>query len=308
MCSFIKQLKQVALGMHLLAGWAWSQEEMAFQIVPAYEGQRAYLDILNANPALIFEENVERYKQLVLAPYAEQCAAGSEEDFVESNFYYETTKLSAWLQVVEQVETSATDINDAIKRVMSKISPILPAEVITFCIFALHPNEEFAIQRMGGVTGATASANVIYLQVYPTEGWLEKLEYTVAHEYHHAALAQRLPNNSDKLDLTNYLIFEGKADSFAKLVYPDVIVPWTEALEPDQERALWQTIQPLLTTENVYLHQDIMFGSARFPTWTGYTIGFNIVQAFLKHYPDIDVEVWTEMDAQTLLEQSGYQP
>jgi uncharacterized protein YjaZ len=306
MCSFIKQLKQVVLGLYLVTGWAWSQEEITFQIVPVYEGQRAYLDILTANPDLIFEENVERYKQLVLEPYAEQCATGYEKEFVESNYLYETTRLPAWSQVVKQIEDAEADMVNAVGRAVIKSQKLLPTEALTFCIFASHPSETFIIERMRGVTGGAVSAIVIHLQVYPKDGWLEMLEYVVAHEYHHAALAQRLPNNVNNLDLANYLVTEGKADSFAKLVYPDVIAPWTKALKPEQERKLWQTIQPLLMNEDVYLHQEIMFGSTRFPTWTGYTIGFNIVQAFLKKYPDTDVETWTKMDAQTLLEQSGY--
>jgi len=108
----------------------------------------------------------------------------------------------------------------------------------------------------------------------------------------------------------DYLVFEGRADSFARLVYPEMAAPWTEALVPAQEARYWQAMQPYLDTTSVETHRRFMFGGGGYqvPRWTGYTIGFHIVQSYLQGHPDVGVDEWTAMDAHDLLAESGYNP
>ena len=291
----------------LFVGWTWAQETTApdVQVIPVYEGQLAFIEALQANPELSLIEKTERYQELALAPYVDDCAAGDEEAYLQSNSGYEVTDLETWKVALQ--ELAAADLAGAVEEGVTKSTSLLSADPITFCVFALHPKDSFVIDRMGGVVGSTLSDTTVYLVTYPVAGWLEWVALTVAHEYHHAAWMQRFPNGFDDFRLTDYLVFEGKADSFAKLVYPNLAAPWTKALSPEQEREQWEALQPHLKTRNVGFQGQIMFGGERYPTWTGYTIGFNIVQAFLEN-SDMTVETWTELDAPELLERSGYAP
>ena len=55
--------------------------------------------------------------------------------------------------------------------------------------------------------------------------------------------------------------------------------------------------------------QGLMFGGAEsLPRWSGYTIGFRLVQAFLQAHPAMSIEEWTALDAAELLRQSPYDP
>ena len=302
----VKLLHFLILSCLLLSGWSWAQgtEPPNVRVVPVYEGQLAFIEALQAEPDLRLTEKTELYQELALAPYAEECAS-DKEAFIQSNVGYEITKLEAWARAIQDV--AEADVADAVGEAVAKAAPLLPAEPITFCVFALHPSDDFVLERMGGVVGA-AAATIVYINVYPLEGWLDRLEQSVTHEYHHAAWLQRFPDAFDDFRLLDYLVFEGKASSFAKLVYPEAEAPWTEALTPDQEREQWQALQPYLATRNLDFQRQIMFGNDRFPLWTGYTIGFNVVQAFLEAHPDVSVETWTDMDAQELLQLSGYAP
>ncbi|HEY3391869.1 MAG TPA: DUF2268 domain-containing putative Zn-dependent protease, partial [Lacipirellulaceae bacterium] len=158
---------------------------------------------------------------------------------------------------------------------------------------------------MHGVGGFTAGAGKIWLTVLPRDDWQDWITYTVAHEYHHSAWTARRGELSNMAD---YLIFEGRADSFAQLVDPRQ-APWTNALTPEQENVAWPTIERHLGSTDPRLMQALMFGGAGgSPRWAGYTIGFHIVQRFLKRHPDWSVRQWTEVSTNELLKQAAYAP
>jgi len=55
--------------------------------------------------------------------------------------------------------------------------------------------------------------------------------------------------------------------------------------------------------------QGLMFGGTEgVPHWAGYTIGFQIVQSFLKGHPELNVSQWTAIPANELLMQAFYVP
>ena len=301
------KLESYAFICLLLFSWVGAQETSSpdIQVIPIYEGQLAFIEALQAEPDLSLIEKTERYQELALAPYFEKCG-DDRETFVQSNSGYEITSLEAWKDAIQ--ELAAADIAGAIEEALTKAAPLLPADPITFCIFAIHPGDSFAIERMGGVRGFAGLGKIIYLRAYPVEGWLERLRYTATHEYHHAVWQQRFPNGYDDFQLTDYLIFEGRADNFAKMLYPDPPAPWTEALTPAEEREQWEAVQPHLKRPDLDFQRQVMFGNDNYLLWTGYTIGFNIVQAFLEKHPDMSVEAWIELDAQELLERSDYAP
>ncbi|WP_277584648.1 DUF2268 domain-containing putative Zn-dependent protease [Psychrobacillus antarcticus] len=58
------------------------------------------------------------------------------------------------------------------------------------------------------------------------------LKYVVAHEYHHAI--NILANGEISFyTVLDRILFEGKVDSFARIVYPDLSSPWTESLSEE---------------------------------------------------------------------------
>jgi uncharacterized protein YjaZ len=111
---------------------------------------------------------------------------------------------------------------------------------------------------------------------------------------------------SERLDLTEYMVMEGRADSFARMLNPKIEPPWTKALTPEQEAAQWQAMQGYLTSREPSM-ADLIFGDGEsIPEWTGYTIGSHIVQKYIQTHPDSSVEEWIRLDAHELLKESGY--
>jgi uncharacterized protein YjaZ len=165
---------------------------------------------------------------------------------------------------------------------------------------------------MNGVLGSNVGAGKIWLEIYPNGAWLNWIPYTVAHEYHHRVWLDQHDGQLQTADLLDSMVLEGKADSFARLLYPDRHAPWTEALTPEQELNQWQAMQKYLNARSDATQQKFMFGGLvgnnDVPLWTGYTIGFHIVQSYLQKHPDVTVDEWTMLNAHDLLDQSGYNP
>lgn len=140
------------------------------------------------------------------------------------------------------------------------------------------------------------------------KNWKSILSYSVVHEYHHHSVwtAQKFDNS--RFTLLDYLVFEGKADSFANIIYPKIEVPWISSIDFETEKFVWNLISDQLNSTDDELAKKVIFeGVKDFPHWNGYTIGYHIVQDFLKNNPEISIEEWTKMDSSVILERSRYE-
>ena len=274
----------------------------AFRVIPAYEGMAAYVEAArsapNADLAALFQEHV-------VDPYWEACAEGGE--------YIRLAEAATAIPIadLDQLAGAVRALRDAnvellVRDALEEAARLLSGPDTTVCLFAAAPDHTFVRDEMGGVTGMTVGSGKIWIQIFPEGKWTDWVPYTVAHEYHHSVWTNRNPGTT--LDLVDYLIFEGRADTFAHSLYPNVIAPWTVALTAEQEVEQWQAMEQNLGTTSLPIQRRFMFGSAEVPRWTGYTIGFQIVQAYLEKHPAATVDEWTELDAHDLLEASDYNP
>jgi hypothetical protein len=111
------------------------------------------------------------------------------------------------------------------------------------------------------------------------ETWVPPL---VAHELHHSSRIRTGPGYGKTLG--EALVSEGLADHFAPEAFPDTPPqPWDNALSNDQEAELWRKAQSILDVPGGYNHQAWFFGggAAGLPRWSGYTLGYRIVHAYL---------------------------
>ena len=57
------------------------------------------------------------------------------------------------------------------------------------------------------------------------------------------------------------IITEGKADSFAKVLYPEMRVPWTEPLSADEEKATFKELKEIANSTNWERYDEFSYGS-----------------------------------------------
>ena len=203
-------------------------------------------------------------------------------------------------------QSNRETIKEIIDATLLECNKYLQNDGLTFNISPTTPEDKEIIKEMGGVTGITHDDKHISITIDTNIiSWKEILKYTVAHEYHHAYCINSY-DEAYRWTLLDYIVFEGNADSFAHLIYPNIIAAWTTALSETEKSALWVKISPDLQSKDDSLHNEVMFGGKTYPIWGGYTLGFNIVQSALKNNPNLTVKAWTNLTASEMLEMSDY--
>jgi hypothetical protein len=105
------------------------------------------------------------------------------------------------------------------------------------------------------------------------------------------------------------MVTDGMADAFAT-AETHVSLPWDHVFtSTQQEQQTWTQIQPELSAPSRSSQTaSVMFGDATkgWPPYTGYTIGFHIVQDYLARHPTVSFATLAGMSAATVFAGSGY--
>lgn len=279
-----------------------------FFIVSAYTGMGEY-----AKAAQMYSSRIKNlYNHYVFEPLWNDFAERGEYTFLTKNLESPITDFAGLEQAVELLSKSG--VEDVVKEALLKTAAVLPGPNTTVHLLAMNPQYKYLFEQNNlsalntGVMAITVGAGKIIVSIDPTiPSWRDILPYVIAHEYHHSAWTAR---NFETIDfsLLEYLVFEGKADSFAKIVYPQTDTPWTHIINSAQEKSVWARIKDELHQRDSALNDIVMSGDVGIPASSGYTIGFHIVQSFLKNNPEMDILQWTDLDAVTIFEKSGYAP
>jgi uncharacterized protein YjaZ len=284
------------------------EAQPAIRIVAAYHGVAAYLRAARSCQ----EPDLEKlWQQYVIEPYWAEWAAGQ---FNEARTRQEMSRRIPDLAGLE-VETNqlaSSEIEVLAAAAYQMITARLPSPLSerAICILPLDPANHSVLERQNGVLGTCVGDNIL-LQINPAgKDWQDWTGYVLAHEYHHTvwgytyfALQQHT-----SMDLLTGLLTEGLADSFASMLYPHLHAAWTGALTPEQEAEQWQHIQPFLAGQDGAAYGRFMFGdeASGTPWCAGYTLGYHIVQAYLKTHPEMSAVSLIGMEPHTVLAESGY--
>lgn len=214
-----------------------------------------------------------------------------------AGYLAELEKATEFLQVAK--------VEHVVRRAITRSAEQLRGpNTVEVCLSPLDPNDRVGREAMNGVRGRAGER--IVLGVYPQPGWLDVLPYLVAHEYHHIVIFRRHLDPAEPVDLLGALLVEGRANTFAGQLYPDATAPWTHSLTAEQEREQWVRMKPHLASTDEAVKLRYLLGGGGVPRWTGYTIGFRIMNRFLEGRSYLDVEAWSALDAEFILRRSGY--
>lgn len=126
------------------------------------------------------------------------------------------------------------------------------------------------------------------------------------HEYLEVARYQKLGGKDNTYQtLLGNIVTDGLADGFAMRMTHQTY-DW--GISPDEEAALWARFQPDLSRIANANQRAQMIGDAaqNIPNSAGYAIGDHIVADYLQRHPDVTFNQLAGMDAQTILDGSGY--
>jgi len=275
----------------------------AVRVVTAFEDVRRYLGAArHASP----DELGPLHRKHILEPQWQDCAAGGElEEYAARAVCEPIRDLDALEASLAQLEGSG--VEGIAERAWAGAHAALPGPSTTIWVLPADPGNIFIRDFMRGVQATTAGAGKIWLHLSPPGDWRTLIPPAIAHEHHHSVWLHRHCHGADWKFLLNYLVFEGRACAFSRMLYGQARQPWTETLNPQQEAEVWQAMKPQLPSHSEQVMVKFMFGGVEgVPLLAGYTVGDRIVRAFLAGHPGLDVDTWTAMDADELLAASGY--
>ncbi|WP_342601223.1 DUF2268 domain-containing putative Zn-dependent protease [Psychrobacillus sp. FSL H8-0483] len=278
---------------------SFSYEGKNFKIIPFYEEVLEYTDYVKKNPS---ESNPGAYVEKVLKPLKEK----SSLDLPLEYPFTASTEVEQFEKNTVQLLQKQEQINELIQEALIKSAEQLPGGDKNIYIMPLRPEDNFAISKMEGVNGVTYNDKDIFIQI-DTSISEDKLKYLVAHEYHHAI---NILANGERAFYTvlDMILSEGKADSFAHIVYPEISAPWTEPLSEESTAIVLEELRKNADSTSVKIYKDFFHGNSAkgIPLWSDYKIGYEITQSYIENNPDTSISKWTRLSSKELLQNSEY--
>ncbi len=169
-----------------------------------------------------------------------------------------------------------------IKEVLNNCKYVINSKKIYIFIFPSFSN--FVIKKMDGVNGDVPWYNTISISIFPTKKWKKAVKETITHELAHALSPYYPKDNS----LGSMFVFDGIAEHFREYFVGGKRALWTKAFAKKKAIKLFKKLKSKLNSKNDKLYREIFYGTGKYPLWAGYTIGYYIVEDYLKNQEEID--------------------
>ncbi|MDE4085196.1 DUF2268 domain-containing putative Zn-dependent protease [Planococcus maritimus] len=270
-----------------------THNEQTFTVENYEEEMRTFLMEARESPL----EREALYREIVHNKLRNQ---GVNYDQLEYLMFAAPTNLGNFEKSLDKLNERKKEIDQAVEEALTDSAGLLLGEDKTVHILPALPEETLAMEAVNFVTGIVFSKEALFIFIDPRAP-IDVIKHTVAHEYHHTIYMELAEDSSE--DLLEYSIIEGKADSFAKLLYPDVEIPWTEPMTEDEKA----TVLPLFMDHRNSTDGEIIttFRNGDYaqgiPTWSTYKLGYEWVQDYLANHPDLSVLEWTKLNQEEFL-------
>ncbi|MFS0824707.1 DUF2268 domain-containing protein [Bacillus sp. 1P02SD] len=276
-----------------------------FRIIPFYSQILDYIESVSEIEQ--HEKMEEHYYQKVVEPFQLDTLGKGEGYWIKDHFAFATPKdIKTLEEFVYSLINNQDEINKIIEQALIKSSNTLPGVNKRVYLFPPNPDNMDGINLMGGVSGVAVSKDAFIIRIDPSSFNEDLLEYSVAHEYHHTIYMESGNVNWENT-LLDSIILEGKADTFAKSLYPNINIPWIEPLSNQKEEEVWEHLKENLMSKDRTIKGDYFENPNKgIPRWTNYKIGYQIVNSFLEKNPTTPVRDWTVLSAEEILSNSKY--
>lgn len=172
-------------------------------------------------------------------------------------------------------------VKDAIISTVSKCFERLPHPEVPIFIFVFPwaPNDKDG-KDFGGVDAVAVHESVMHLFISPDGFTPESLNETVAHEYNHLVFYHYRP--AKKYTLLEQMIIEGLAEIFREEVVGGNPAVWTTIFSEKAAINFLASIRNLLYSRNRIVHRAVLYGNKKYKRWSGYSVGYRLVEKFRK--------------------------
>lgn len=287
--------------------YTFTYNEQEFEIIPLYSELLEYITLAREAKIddwdAIYQETVEDAFQRSAWGYVKAALPVNPKNDVFTPSY----RLDQLEESVHTLIDKMEYINKLIEEALKKSADLLPNSKTKVYVIPSNPENYVVMEMIQGVTGLAYDTQVFIIQIEPKVFKESALQFIVAHEYHHTAYFARLYKNYSSYNFLESILIEGKADTFATMVYPDINPPLGKAPLENEEH-VWSVMKKVMDPEST-LHINFSFGNRAMdiPPLSDYSIGYQIMQDFLKNNPEVSIEEWTEMKAADILELSRFE-
>lgn len=276
----------------------FEHKEQEFEIINYYQEFVDFLEKAKEQP-----KNLEvLYKQSVLDSLKQNGFGYSE---LSEWMFTAPTDIESLVESMDLLIEKQDVLNKSIKDALLESAELLPGENKTIHVLPAIPEFKEALKETDYVGGFVWNKTSMLILIDPS--FVEEdLKYTVAHEYHHTVYKEM---NADVwYTLLEKALVEGKADTFAKTIYPNIDVAWNEPLEVKDYQKVWQIFNENLDSTDSTLVQGFTDGNPYYgiPQWATYKIGNQVMQSFLEENSNLSIEEWTEMPEIDIFQKSKY--
>lgn len=282
------------------------KNKLKVKIIDLNIGVAEYLEAAAADPEV--DLDVLWNRCVVESRWSEWAAGQFNEERTKDEMNRPATASDKLADAV--VRLRQIDLEAIVARAFTEMTAVLPPpEDDSICVVCILADPRMG-ENVAGVAGTCIGGNML-VRINPAiSGWEKVLPWVLAHEYHHSVWGYHyfFKKGNTQADLLTGLIIDGQADSFAQSLNRDMDVPWVKAIDEKQEREQWTIMQDYLDSIDGSVYCRFFFGeeSTKTPACTAYTIGYHIVQAYLKKHPEQSFTELLDVSAREILDGSGY--
>lgn len=279
--------------------------EQKFELFSYYQAFSDYIKLAKNKP----DSLDETYAQAVTQPFLKNAfEEGKGIQYMGYWFFTPPQDIIPLQSVLQALSNREKSLHTAIEKALKKSAEILPGSDKTVHIFPANPAFTHGKTQELNIPGVALDKNVIALFV--TSTLLEEdLQHIVSHEYFHMIdMEKGTGESSASTTLLESAVMEGKAEAFAKIVYPESKLDWmsnADEMITEKTKALFLKEK---NSAEIEIWNDFYYGNAaaEVPPFASHIIGYGIMQKFLENHPDMPVEEWLELTAEEILAGSDY--
>jgi len=202
-------------------------------------------------------------------------------------------------RMIKERKIDQQQVLQIIEKTIQKCKNSIPSEIIEIYVFPSYSS--FIKNKMNRSAGYSSWENCILIFIDSTcENWKEFLPSTITHEYLHA-----ITHHYHKWEtLLDSLIFEGLAEHFVEHIEKK-ISPWANLFNFKQSQKYFEKLKDDLDSKDEQIYRSVFFGNKKYPQWTGYSIGYNIIKSFFNNYKNIRWEQLVKLKPNDILSKSN---
>lgn len=146
-------------------------------------------------------------------------------------------------------------------------------------VFLFPCFDDFVKEKMNGVNGFCSGEKVILILINFEGEWNKGIKETVLHELAHSVSKFY---KGGEFSIGEGMIFDGLAEHYRESIMKDGKSIFVTAITKKESDRIFKELKDKLDSKNLKDYTEIFFGTGKYPNWSGYTIGYNLITKYLK--------------------------